>query len=278
MLAEYSTLTAGSVLLTDWRGHQNTLENEVPAALPKDAIIFVPLRADTPLFMTELDGMSLGQALNRKTINGYSGNAPSNFYAGSLDPCAQAQYRLAGYAQFANLSQTQFSELLNREFVVGEKAQCPLTGSMLKFRHTHFSGPLSTDRIHQLSIAVEQITLTDHTLSAVLLLKNASNEPLASVSDTNQPINMSWRLINTASPPRRDIGWNPRTGLVSDVPARGSESAEVTLAAPVLPGRYKLQASVVQDGVVWFHDTGMEVATSNQTIEVKTDGSLRIAQ
>ncbi len=276
MLVEYTTLTTGHVNITDWRNHISVLKNDVPANLPGNSIVFFPLRNDTPLFMSELDGMSLAQTLGVSTLNGYSGNAPMGFYDPNATPCDQAVERLAGYASFAKLSKSNFDELVNRVVTVGEPTRC-LPPALLSAR-THFSGALPVGLIHQMSVIVESIALSDGRLSVELRLNNGGNEPLPSLSDTNQPIRASWRIVDLASPPGLNDDWSPRKDLTSDVPAHGSQQIHVTIAAPGSAGKYKLQASVVQDGVVWFHNAGMQIATSDQTIEVGANGTTTISK
>lgn len=276
MIIEYATLTTVHVSIMDWRNHTSALEKEVPTDLRSDSIVFVPLRHDAPLFMTELDGMSLAQELGVNSLDGYSGNAPTDFYDPDGSPCSQAIERLSEYAHFAKQSKSEFDGLVNRLVIVGEQKPC-LSPALFTVR-THFSGTVPTELIHQLSINVQHVSLSDGKLSAVLLLRNDGSDALSAVSDTNQPIRVSWRLADLALPPGLNDDWSPRSDLASDLPAHGTEQINITADTPVKVGRYKLQASIVQDGVVWFHNAGMQIATSEQTIDIGPNGSISITQ
>jgi hypothetical protein len=124
MLAEYATLASTRVPITEWRNRLSMLKKQVPENLAKNAIIFVPPQRDTPLFMTELDGMSLAQALDRNTLNGYSGKIPNDFYFPNTNPCEQATNRIAGYVRFTHQSESKFDDLLGRIIVAGARQQC----------------------------------------------------------------------------------------------------------------------------------------------------------
>lgn len=124
MLVEYSAVITGRVSIVDWRSHLVALQQEVPADLPKNAIVFVPLREDSPPFMTELDGMSLAQSLDRDALNGYSGNLPSGFYVPGASSCDQATARIAGYVNFAKKDMSEADSLMRRVFIVGDKKPC----------------------------------------------------------------------------------------------------------------------------------------------------------
>jgi hypothetical protein len=252
------------------------LEKQLPTSLPKDDIIFFPLKHDTPLFMSELDGMSLSQETNRNTLNGYSGNAPLNFYSADLSPCDQAISRVEGYIAFAKKDNTALRNLLGRLVIVGNDEECHFPSTMPS--RTHFRGPISRALIASIHLSVTQISLERGKLVGTLLLRNEGNSLLPSISDTHQPIRVSWRLQNLDVPVSLDAQWNPRMDLVSDIPAHGSWLTYVSIEAPKIPGRYKLQASIVQDGVAWFHDVGMPIGTSAQSLVIDARQTATIVQ
>jgi hypothetical protein len=71
------------------------LRQQLPVDLPAGAVLFNPLHADTPFYVSELDGVVLAQELGRPTLNGYSGNyAPGYGPEPDPAPCTQARIRL----------------------------------------------------------------------------------------------------------------------------------------------------------------------------------------
>jgi hypothetical protein len=50
-----------------------------------------------------------------------------------------------------------------------------------------------------------------------------------------------------------------------------------SVAPPTIPGTYRVAVSMVQDGVAWFHDYGMNIPISQQTIRVAADHSLQLS-
>jgi hypothetical protein len=124
LLVECAAINTQRVPVGDWRNHLTVLQRQVSAGLRSDAILFIPLRDDAPLFMTEVDGMSLAQSLGMNTLNGYSGNAPPNFYNPGASPCDQAMDRLVGYVNFAKKNRSDANSLMSRVYIIGERKPC----------------------------------------------------------------------------------------------------------------------------------------------------------
>jgi hypothetical protein len=277
IIVEYAALNMGRVTVSDWRAHLSGLKAQLPASLPKDAILFYPLRSDAPLFLTELDGMSLSQATDRSTLNGYSGNGPDNFYNPGSNPCEQAAERILAYADFAKRHGLPSDNVLNRVVVLGQRGSCQFPG-MLPVR-SHFSGPLCSDLIHQTMLQVQDVATSNGKLTAMLSLEENGDLSLPAISDSGQPVRLSWRVIDTSAPtPAPDDGWEPRRDVPFDVPAHGRTLLDITVDVPHKAGQYKLQVSIVQEGVAWFHDKGMSIATSEQVVNVDQAGQVTISR
>jgi hypothetical protein len=277
MIAEYAALHIERVPVSDWRAHMDSLKAQLPASLPKDAVLFFPLRSSTQFYVSELDGMSLAQATNRSTLNGYSGNVPDNFYDFSGEACEQAVERVMAYDAFAERHKRPLDNVLNRVVVLGQNRQCPFPSALPT--RTHFSGPICSDVIRQTTVQVQDVAPADGKLSATLSLEENGYLSLPSVSDTGRPIRLSWRFVDvSAPPPVLDNGWVQRTDLPFDVPAHSHMPMSIAVDMPSKAGRYKLQVSIVQEGVVWFHDVGMPVATSDQIVNVDQAGKVTISQ
>ncbi len=118
--------------------------------------------------------------------------------------------------------------------------------------------------------------MTDGKLVATLQIINHSRETLHSISDDDHPIRFSWRIVSTHDEPGPFDGWTTRKNLAADVDAGKSESTDVLVDPPRTPGIYRVEASLVQENVLWFHQYGMPIAHSAENIEVKADGSVTI--
>ena len=77
--------------------------------------------------MTELDGMQLSQALDRDTLNGYSGNVPNGFNDLAIEPCDIVNHRLVSYIEKTKQSQLQYDALVSRVIVFRDNPKCSLT-------------------------------------------------------------------------------------------------------------------------------------------------------
>lgn len=124
MLVEYTAYSTGRVPRKELQERYAAIAATLPSPLAANVILYVPLRPNEPYYYAELDGMRLSQALNRTTINGYSGNAPDGFYTSASDPCMTVNHRLAAYAAFAKLSQADYESLLRRVLITGMNIPC----------------------------------------------------------------------------------------------------------------------------------------------------------
>ncbi|WP_052950037.1 hypothetical protein [Dyella japonica] len=275
LVAEYAMYHTWSVPLVEWRGRVTHLQEQVPATLPADAIIYVPERADQRQFLNELDGMQLGQALDRNTLNGYSGNWPIGFSERDVNNCSVINNRLAGYAAQAKLSYNEYVALVNRVSILGTSQKCEPLGQLLS--RTHFSGKLSRELPKDLVIDIENVQPEGKGLTLSLSVMNHSAINLPSVSDDNRPVRFSWRFVPLDASPSPDDGWDTRKDLTGDVAPGQTSRFSFPIAAPAQPGSYRLEVDMVQELVSWFHRRGMPIAKSQQTIVVDQDGSVHVS-
>jgi hypothetical protein len=275
-LVEYTAYYTESLPLKDLRERYAALMSHVPPHLADDAIIYVPLKQDEPYYFTELDGVRLAQTLHRNTVNGYSGNAPTGFNDSSTDPCAMVDNRLTGYASFAKRDFADYRALADRVVVIGRGAPCAVLALMPQ--HTHFHGRLPDALVKEVVLSIESVSIQDGSLATRFVIKNHSDSALPSKSDDGHDIRYSWRMVPVGSTPGIYDGWDPRKDLTADVPAGGTRSVDLPIDAPRKEGQYRLEASLVQENMFFFHGAGMPIAKSNQIIEVKHDGSIRIVE
>lgn len=276
MLGECATVNSERVPLALWRGRIDALIAKVPRNLPADAIVFLPRQPGQPSYLTELDGMSLGQHLGRNTINGYSGNQPPG-YDGNNDACDDLTDRLTGYVEFTHQGTTAFDALARRVVMLGGASPCPALHVLAQ--GSHFSGRLPDAMYRQVEMSVAGMAIANTRQLAVKVdVINRSGRPLPSISDSHQPIRFSWRLVPVGTVARPDEEWTTRSNLRQDVPAHAARSTRLLVDAPAQAGRYVLEVSLVQESVAWFHDRGMPIARAAGFVEVARDGSVAIGR
>ena len=69
--------------------------------------------------------------------------------------------------------------------------------------------------------------------------------------------------------------WAPRSELRKDIPAHASAQLRLLVDAPIVPGRYRLEMTLLQEDVAWFHERGMPIARSAQVVSVGSDGHIQ---
>lgn len=275
LLFECAAFSTGMVPLTVWRARLAALRDKVPEPLAPDAIVFVPRQPGEPFFMTELDGMSLAQSLDRVTLNGYSGNSPPGF-GETADPCDDLVDRLAAHARFMQLDVAQFDALAHRVVPIGMALQCELPKSLST--RSYFKGALPAAMFAQIRVGIARLSRANPLQLAVeVIVVNDSDAVLASLSNSNQPIRFSWRFVAPDAAAGSAPGWDSRSALRKDIAPHGRESLRLLIDAPTIPGRYRLELSMVQENVAWFHDRGMPIARSAQVIEVGDGGIVFLA-
>lgn len=278
LIVECAARYAPNVPLHDWRARRSAVLRGLPDTLSRDAILFVPHQAGVPDYLTELDGMDLAQRLGGTTINGYSGNNPPGFGSNTA-PCDDLINRLVGYVDFVRGDTAQLAALAKRVLIVGAPLHCDVP-TLLPPR-SHFSGRLPDDAYGRVRVRVENIALAPaHQLDLEVVVSNHTNAVLATISDSHEPIRISWRFIATNASRSNTRGWrswDTRGDLQQDVPAQGESITRLRIAAPVSPGIYHLEFSLVQEGVAWFHDRGMPIARSTQSVQVNAAGHVSIS-
>lgn len=202
--------------------------------------------------LRELDGMILAQDLGIPTVNGYSGNLPSDF--GSADTCMTAASRLANAAAFERLPPAALAGLLRRLKVLPASANCPDFAALKPHQ-----GALADSVFHHVSIAIVDQKPEGPDYLVTIEVRNGSQGYLPALSTSDQPVQLSWQFVPEGQPPSNSA-WNTRAPLEADIPAGGSYRQTIRVQPPAEAGRYALAFSLVQDKVAWFHDMGMNIA------------------
>jgi hypothetical protein len=275
MLFEYAAFRTVSVPLKQLDQRLTKLVSQLPAQLPSDAIVYAPPSNDGGYpFDNELDGMRLVAAINRPTLNGYSGYVPRSFNDIGLTPCDIVNNRLTNYASLVNAGYDEYVHLVHRVIVLGDTKGCQPASTLIN--RSHFGGKVPQEVVAGTRLEVLNPRIVDGKLLATLQIDNGSNQTLESISDDNHPVRFSWRLV----PVNAEIGpydsWDPRKDLSADVIAGGKFAAIIIITPPKQPGLYRIEASLLQENLFWFHAYGMPIGRSRALINVGENDSLSI--
>ncbi|MDR3444394.1 MULTISPECIES: hypothetical protein [unclassified Dyella] len=274
MVAEYAAYFTVKVPIRDLRERLAAQLALVPKDLPKDAIIYIPNENSERPFDNEIDGMRLSQAIDRATLNGYSGNVPTGFNDPGIDACAIVNNRFIRYATFANASYESYASLVKRAVVIGGSAKCTPRDELPQ--RTHYSGKLPEEVVRNISLTISRLQVQNGQLMVTFELTNHSAAMLPSISDDGHPLGFSWRFVPVGETFAPYFAWDPRQEVTSDIPASGARRFDVPVQLPPHAGKYRLEANLVQEGLYWFSEHGMQVPHSSDIIEVGANGSVQL--
>lgn len=237
----------------NWRDRQVGLRSLMPAdGFPPDTILFVTgQRGSGTLHDVEVDGIILAQDLGLATLNGYSGNIPPNYF--KPDPCLDFRNRLDGYFAFKPSPALSRDALASRVRVISPEA-CPVTPGIVSQRAV--DAQLAT----HVSLSVRSGGIQNGRLHLQVSMTNKSGQEFTTWS-TRGPIRLSWRYVPLGAD-GKDLAapdFEGRRELNFFLPDGQTIVQPLDLALPP-PGRYRVEVTLVQDGVAWFHDLGMVVA------------------
>jgi len=268
-VGETLTIRLGSTPFTAHEARLAQVLSRLPASLPANAVIFVPLQS-TPNWKWDLDGMAAGQALGRPTLNGYSGNAPGG-YAGTWtgDACGEAYTRIAAAVEL-NPDEVFSADALARRVVIAG-AQCSVDDlsraaprpSEKDMAATRIDlGPMTATPDGQLTV---DATIVNH--GAVTLTANAPR---------TEPVRFSWQWVRLPGEPDKTGNWTTRGEIGASIPAGSSGTTTLHIPPPPKQGSYQLAVTLVQEHVAWFKDAGMPLALHATYVEVKRGAPLRL--
>jgi hypothetical protein len=136
-------------------------------------------------------------------------------------------------------------------------------------RVTVFAGPVPTQLMANIEIHIEQLEMQNNQAIVTVSIDNKSSVLLPAYSLTT-PIRLLTRFVDPrAAPtdPEHGPSWS-RQDVAFDIPPGTSQQVEIGVAPPADPGSYRVEVSMVQDNVAFFHDHGMHIPVSAQTVDV----------
>lgn len=250
--------------------------DQVPEALPKDAVLAYRYRTDpeNPFLYSDMLAIVVAQELRLKTVNGYSGNFPTGWR--QAETCGDLLPPLSGGAYYSQLSATQLNDIVRRIVPLGFAEPCVFfppgdTGFRYQSPDEMFSqNLLSRATPGGVTLSVLTVRPADGHVDVQLQLQNNSRETLP--GNFNAPrfnLRFSWRFSPKDAPLPPGDGWSTRAPVYASVEPGQSSIQTLRVPLPVEPGLYRVEVSMVQEEHMWFHDHGFVPARSENWIEIQ---------
>lgn len=181
-----------------------------------------------------------------------------------VDDHARSEFILDNYRRGSTCADSCFSgdyEEYLRKQVAGEDV---LLISKLKsdviadpyFNVVPFAGQIAPEVAARIELLIIECSPVAGGVSATVRIRNGSDSILKTIETEGRNVRLSWRLVpveGNSAPP----GWDARKDLSLELSL--GKAVDVSFNAEAPPGHYKLEVSLVQELVFWFHDEGMTV-------------------
>lgn len=248
MSAEVFFVNHYNTPVNDWRMREALALNGAPSRLAEGAILFVEPGVKGPKPLYELDGMILAQDRGLPTLNGYSGNMPTEAWAQAAlsDACQDASARVRAYARFAPAKHDEhwLRNVMSRVVVVSEAPCTP--------------GQVVVDDLSpELIRGIHLEPRLEAGGSLLVTIRNASQSVFPSTTRLG-PIRLSWRVIGPGVSPET-VGWDTRFEVNTVIQPGASSDVLLDPGLPSGVRTGRIEVSLVQEGVRWLHSAGMAV-------------------
>jgi len=230
------------------RTDTRALQAQLPTPLPADAIVFVPTLGEKSFIDAQLDGMVLGQAVDRPTLNGYSGNLAPGYWAlpsNDVPACRQAGRRLRAAAAFySDRLHAGLPPAAGGPVIVPGEGACPQASW----------APLPLQDFPQVSLRILSLQRDGAQYRVRVALENGSGFVLDAMPAT-QPLRLSWQTLGEGAGIDA-AAWGPRVEIGDGLDLGPGERRELEFLVPASGGE-RLAVTMVIEGRAWFHDHGV---------------------
>jgi len=262
----------------EWLDRLTNLEARLPPAMPDAPILMVGKSLNGPDEPTQIDAMLLAQQRGWQTLDGYSASSPPG-YAFTADCGNAARNIVAGLKFLGRDTDEAYQALAVRTVRIGY-GDCDAASLMQRPRLTSFAGPLPAETIAKTAIEITGIQVKDGKIHVALLLRTGAPGGIPSMSTTGTPIRLSARYldpnIRASDALHPNDEWKMRQDLVVDITPEAPQPIDLIVPLPGAPGTYRIGVTLVQEAVTWFHDRGMPIAISRQTVTM--DGGIKVGE
>lgn len=259
MIFEFSATSMHTSAKDIWRERLVASQAVIPGHLPEDAVVFFAQRGG-PFFADELDAMWVSLKYGVKTLNGYSGLLPPGLALEYGNDCAELPRRVLSYLRFRGqgTDMDAYRELMKRMIPVGfigcEQEWFTTLPNISKVDREY-----SADEIRNITCRFERKRRINGQSLVELKISNLGNLLIAAQSGLGKPMRISWRFLDASGNPVS--GWDTRKDLAFDIPAQGNLKIQIAIDQKMEIKGGALQVSLVQEGVFWAHDIGIQPLT-----------------
>ncbi|WP_156170565.1 hypothetical protein [Luteimonas sp. FCS-9] len=236
-----------------WHQRQRDFARRMPISDGR-SVIYADRSADAP-HLDDLDAMIYAQDHALPAVNGYSGYVPPG--AGVTGQCESPETFLAAYSRYSHVASEDVEELRER-LVVVPKPVCA-NGRVMRF-----SGRIPNAQVAAIRLQVVGVKVDGKRVLADVRIVNDSDRDFSTLEVDGRNVRLSWRLLEGGRD-EHSVGWVARKDL-SLVLAPGEET-EIRVEFDAKSGEYRLEFSLVQEMMLWFHDHGMRVPSVDVRVE-----------
>lgn len=236
--------------IASWRERKAEVEKLLPAQIAHDAILYLTQRKGEHFAFSEIDAMIVAQDRLLPTLNGYSGNAPKGYTP--PDPCISAKKRINDFFLQNPTSSLDRLDLERRALTIMMEP-CPHEPSV------NAGWVITGAAAENLALTLNAVKEAD-AVRLTLTVRNLSNTPFSTMYGRG-PVRVSWRFVPLEQTGQRltEPPWETRRDLSLLLEPDATHKESFNIQSPAKPGRYALEATLVQEGVSWFHDLGMQI-------------------
>lgn len=253
LIFEVSRFSVSAQSSDTWRTRVMTTLSLLSGPIQKDSILFVRSRNGEPFFLAELDGMIVAQDKGIPTLNGYSGSVTPGYVP--PDPCLPVGIRLAPYADFHRLPVSSMTHI-SRHVVTADGVPCQYSG------YVSTSSKVPADVVKGIGVQIKSVKMDYGRFHVQAVILNRTSKYFVMVPGSNNPISLSWRRVADSLSDEgvaKGLGWDPRVALSGTIAPGDSQQIEFWVPDSPASGN-RLEISLVQDGIQWFHNVGMPLA------------------
>lgn len=128
--------------------------------------------------------------------------------------------------------------------------------------------PITDSQAKKIKLKILKTEINKDQGDALIQVQNGSNEFLNTISLGNDDVKLSWRLAKVTQSGEIEYltSWDKRKDLVWSIEPNALKKINILFDHPNVPGDYILEVSMVQEGVHWLHDIGMNIAEHHFSI------------
>lgn len=259
LVVESSAIRHRRISFADFRARRVSVSNllERKKTLPRNPILFVAEYRKEAYLLQELAAMAVAQDRGWPTLNGYSGYAPPGYVRARS--CAALPQRLLGYIRWAKKSERDYLNLIRRVVPIGF-SDCQQSWWQRMPSITHGDAKLTREEFRRVQLSIIELSKHDPQRAKLLIrITNRSGRTLHTHSSKGNHVRVSWRWVDLST--NKPVGgFEARVPLNGDIATGRSQTSRLLIDAPPRRGLFTIEVSIVQEGVFWIHDLGIEPA------------------